>query len=416
MINRTVGTGGLLMMLLLALAALGVGIALWSKVLTIQGVVRTGSVNAEFIRAFTDDDDAVDNTGYDSQDTGNCEISVGPDTAPTGFPNKDPNDGVTSCDPSATGRDPKPHYDKDVGRCDAAVVPDGQDDEPQPGSQLARVALTNVYPSYHCTAWFAFQNSGTIPVHLHSAVVAGTAALPCQQGSTSYDLNADTQPDVEICLSGFDCIPNTAGDNECAEPQIHPDDVFVMDLDIHVLQTADQATGYAFDAKVCMHQWNEETGNCPDAAHDSIIDTDGFASATAGALKEVAYGDALKAFPIAGGASNPGRCGLDVFDQDNSGTWTNGDDLHCESTQCPTGIPNAFHELGADCKVLDLNNSLVDGEPVNCDLDGYIADPVGAAPGSVCPAKVKWHDTDGDSTYDSGEDIVYDGNNDNIYN
>jgi hypothetical protein len=262
--NRTIGVGGLVMLLVVALAAVGIGVALWSKVLTIQGVVRTGSVNAEFIEVFTDDDDAVDNREKDSQDTGDCLITVGPESPPLipempEFPDKRVDPG-TSCDPAATGRDPKEHYDKDVGRCDAMALPDGRDNEPQPGSQAAAVALSNVYPSYHCTAWFDVQNNGTVPVLLHSVTVQGKPAIPCESGaSTVYDLDADTQPDIEICVSELPVCP--AG--EKCEPQIDPRDVFQFNLDIHVLQTAPQDSILTFTAEACLHQWNEEIGQCP---------------------------------------------------------------------------------------------------------------------------------------------------------
>jgi hypothetical protein len=248
------------MLLLLSLAAIGVGIALWSKVLTIQGIVSTGSVNAEYVDVFTDDDDFVDDPAFDSEDTGDCEISVGPDDSAFGPENnKDESDGITSCDPSETGLDPKPHYDKDVARCDAVL----RDTDPdQEGEQGVAVAITNGYPSYHCTTWLFVRNTGSIPVLLHSVQIGGLAAFPCQLGSTPYDLDGDGAGDLEICVSGFDCIPND-GNQECEEPQIDPGDGFVMDLDMHVMQTAPQNATLTFDAEVCLHQWNEETGNCP---------------------------------------------------------------------------------------------------------------------------------------------------------
>ena len=261
--NRTIGIGGLVMLLVVALAAIGIGVALWSKVLTIQGVVRTGSVNAEFIEVFTDDDDAVDNAQKDGQDTGDCPITIGPESPPLipempEFPDKRTVPG-TSCDPAATGRDPKAHYDKDVGRCDAMALPDGRDNEPQPGSQAAAVALSNVYPSYHCTAWFDVRNNGTVPVLLHSVTIQGKPAIPCESGaSTVYDLDGDTQPDIEICVSELPVCPT----GEC-EPQIDPRDVFQFNLDIHVLQTAPQDSVLTFTAEACLHQWNEEIGVCP---------------------------------------------------------------------------------------------------------------------------------------------------------
>jgi hypothetical protein len=396
------------MLLLLSLAAIGIGIALWSKVLTIQGIVSTGNVNAEYVDVFTDDDDFVDDPAFDELDTGDCAISVGPDDSPFGPDNdKDEPDGITSCDPSATGPDPKPHYEKDVARCDAIL----RDTDPdQEGNQGAAVAITNGYPSYHCTAWLFIINNGSIPVLLHSAQIQDAAARPCQLGATPYDLDGDGTPDVEICVSGLQCQTDAAGNIECLEPQIDPEQVFALDLDIHVMQTAPQGETLGFDAEVCLHQWNEETGNCPDASNDVIIDRDGFATATPGgpADEDVAFGDTLHAFPNSG--ADP-RCGLDMFDQDGNGAWTfgaNGDDLHCEQDQCPTGTGGAVHVKGEDCVVLDINGNLADGQAVDCDLDGLI-------PFTACPTNLAFHDVNGNGVYDNGEDIVFDGNGNGIF-
>jgi hypothetical protein len=407
MMNRTIGTGGLVMMLVVALAAIGIGIALWSKVLTIQGVVRTGTVNAEFTRVFTDDDDAVDNPDKDSMDTGDCEIVVGPETPPAPFPDKRTAPG-TSCDPAETGRDPKAHYDKDVARCDAVAVPDGQDNEPQPGSQRALLLIQNAYPSYHCTAWFDILNSGTIPVLLHSLAIAGSPALPCAVGaSTPYDLNGDGSPDIEICVSEIPVCPT----GQRCEPQIDPKDVFQFNLDIHVMQTAPQGASLSFDAVACLHQWNEETGSCGTPNFDRIIDADGLASKLSGdpAAREVLSGMALNAWP----AGDPDNAGVDTFDKDSNGVWTFGvDDIHMEgaSADCPTGIRNAAHELGEDCIVLDENGDFATGQLVTCDLEGFIA----FVPGG-CEARIRWHDANGDGDWDPGEDIVLDVNGNGIF-
>jgi hypothetical protein len=406
MLNRTIGTGGLVMMLVLALAAVGIGIALWSKVLTINGIVQTGSVNAEFVEVFTDDDNEVNDPKLDAGDTGDCPIHAGPIPPPT------------SCDPKETGAegpdDVADHrYDKDVAQCDATAIEDDQ--EPQPGSQTAAVAIRNGYPSYHCTAWFLIHNNGTIPIHLHSVSIAGVAATLCQLGSTSYDLNGDTQPDIEICLSGLQ--PCTA--EVCPEPQIHPSENLALDLDMHILQTADQDAVYTFQASICFHQWNEETGNCPDAAHDTVIDMDGIATPTPGgaADKQVKFGD-----PIIDFASAAGPLYIEGIDTFGPASWVfgpGGNDIHVEDPagSCPTAARNAVHDVVAggpvDCVVLDVNGSLVNGQLVDCDLEGFI-DFDGAGPGG-CDPKLSFHDLNLNGEWDNGEDIVYDGNLNGIY-
>jgi len=399
MLNRTIGTGGLVMMLVLALAAVGIGVALWSKVLTINGVVGTGTVNAQFVEVFTDDDDKVDNPNADAGDTGDCPIHAS--TLP----------GPTSCDPRETGAegpdDVQAHrYDKDVARCDATAVEDGQDNETQPGSQLANVAIRNAYPSYHCTAWFLIQNNGSIPIHLHSVSIAGVPAVLCQVGNTAYDLNADTQPDIEICLSGLQ--PCTL--ERCPEPQVHPGGGLPLDLDMHIMQTADQNTIYQFQAAICFHQWNEETGNCPDAAHDIIIDRDGIASPLIGDVgtQQVAFGNPLNTWPTGFYTE-----GIDTFGPAPWVFGAGGNDIHLEDPagSCPTASRDAIHQNAAggpvDCVVLDANGNLAHGQAVDCDLE--------TGSFGSCDPKVKFHDLNGNGFYDNGEDIVYDGNNNGVF-
>jgi len=294
--RKSVGLGALALMLLLTLASIGLGIALWSKVLTINGIIRTGTVNAEFIDAFTDDDNKPDHPALDFYDTGHCALPPfdddkdgsidedGPgDFSATGDPDadgdgsvdEDPPGKLTSCDPKETGAEDQANthhrYNKDVAECFARIrVPD---EEPQPGSQEADVALLNAYPSYHCTAWFTIHNNGSIPIHLHSVSILGKPATPCAAGvaPTAYDLDGDGLPDVEICVSGIsgldlNCPPHLPGDNTngvCREFQLHPSERFRMDLDIHVMQTAPQGATLGFGAHVCWHQWNEEIGQCP---------------------------------------------------------------------------------------------------------------------------------------------------------
>ena len=286
--RRSLGLGGLALMLLLALAAIGIGFGLWSKILTIDGVIRTGSVNAEFIGAFTDDDNKQNDPALDFYDDGHCDLPPfdddgdgaidedpidGVDNDGDGAVDEDPRGKLTSCDPKQTGAEDEENlihrYNKDVAECFARIIPDGPDNEPQPGSQLANVFLDNAYPSYHCTAWYTIQNNGTIPIHLHSVSILGKPATPCAATvpPTPYDLDGDGAPDVEICVSGIsDLDLNCDGrDLTCKEFQLHPSNRFQMDLDIHVMQTARQSATLGFQAEVCWHQWNEEIGQCPAA-------------------------------------------------------------------------------------------------------------------------------------------------------
>ncbi|MGH9224141.1 MAG: hypothetical protein ACRD2W_10270 [Acidimicrobiales bacterium] len=143
---------------------------------------------------------------------------------------------------------------------------------------------------------------------------------------------------------------------------------------------------------------------------DQIIDADGIATTGDGVpgAVEVQVGDALTAFPDGGVDA-----GLDMFDQDSNGAWTQGvDDLHVEDpSACSTAVRDGDHDLGADCKVLDLNGDLGDQEPVDCDIS------VGLSfSGMVCPPPdVKFHDADGNGSWSPGEDLVLDVNGNGVY-
>jgi hypothetical protein len=237
--RRTIPIGGLIMILVLALASLGVGYGLWFKVLTVEGVVNTGRVNAEFTWGFTDDDSEVNVEALDSQDTGDCPISF---------------NGKGSCDPADTGRDPKAHYDKDVGQCFAWTF---DKDEEQPGDQNGFVTIGNSYPSYHCTAWFLVRNNGSVPVKIVSVKINGEDVVPGLP--TPLDLDRDEKDDIELHITDV---------HMCQ--QIEPNEEVWMDIDQHILQTAPQgAQELKYEVEVQLNQWNETPCGLLFAASDT---------------------------------------------------------------------------------------------------------------------------------------------------
>ncbi len=218
--RRSIRTGTLYVTLITVLASLGFGYMLWSSSLFIRGEINTGAVRAEFVSAFTDDDGRVDDAGRDSGDTGNCPIQAG---------------GNSSCDPAASGPDPKPRWDKDVAICTAAVLADG----------TGLVTKKNVYPGYFCTSWFGVHNSGSVPVRIAKATVNGVGVVPSVP--TPFDLNADGIDDVAIHLTGID---------QCQ--QIDPSQRVLMDIDQEILQGAPQGSDLAYQVEVILQQWNED--------------------------------------------------------------------------------------------------------------------------------------------------------------
>lgn len=199
--------------LLIALTVVGVTSALWSKVLDIGGFVETGSVDAIFTTAFTDDDETVDDPLKDSLDNG--------------------------LDPAEGGNDTKARYDKNVGFSNAYI--DGGD------PQQAHVEIYNCYPSYWTTAWFDIKNMGTVPVKIQFVKINGVKVTPCVL--TPFNLDGNPGYDVEIHVTGIEIgtqIDSTNNDNTVQ-----------MDLEIHVLQDAPQGGELNFNVEVLLVQWNE---------------------------------------------------------------------------------------------------------------------------------------------------------------
>ena len=222
--NTKVHFTTVVVLLFVALASIGVGYGLWSKTLYVDGTVKTGAVDSVFAPdPFTDDDNQVNDPRLDSGDTGDCKISVR-------------NGG--SCDPAATGPDPKDRYDKDVGLCQAGLEV----------SDTGLVHLFNGYPSYHCTAWFKVQNTGSVPVKVASIKVNGQSVDPGVP--VDLDLTQDQQPDLSLQVTDI---------KTCQ--QIDPGQDALLNIDQHVLQTAPQdKKELTYKVEVQLNQWNEGCG------------------------------------------------------------------------------------------------------------------------------------------------------------
>ena len=107
--NTSVRVGVLFTALLVTLAAVGIGSALWSEQLTINGNVATGTLDVDYVFADTEDNEIPE---------------------------------------------------KDYAEC-VAILTGG--DWPESRVQFD---IYNGYPSYECWALFAVENTGSIPVHM----------------------------------------------------------------------------------------------------------------------------------------------------------------------------------------------------------------------------------------------------------
>jgi hypothetical protein len=124
--KKALPVGTMFLVLVIALAVLGVGYALWSETLSISGTVTTGEVDVEF--------------------------SQGPVKECVDI------NGVLTC--------PEPPEKADVANCTVEWLgPDG-DSEGDDGSDQLLVTVTGMYPSYHCKVSFDVTSTGNVPVHV----------------------------------------------------------------------------------------------------------------------------------------------------------------------------------------------------------------------------------------------------------
>lgn len=205
MFNR-ISMTTIVVLLIVALASVAVGYGLWSKTLFIEGTVETGEVDLVFMKAFTDDDDFLNDGDKDDGDTGECALF-----------------GDGSCDPDASGHN-VPRKDKDVGYC--AVV------DFSSGVQEFDVEIENAYPSYYCTVFFKFKNTGSVPVKVFSLAAVGPSISAGHVTAHFTDLEGVGQ-------------------------QIDPGEYVWGDLDLHVEQSAPEDGTLYLTGKILLGQWNE---------------------------------------------------------------------------------------------------------------------------------------------------------------
>jgi len=181
-------------LLVLALATLGMGYGLWSKTLYINGTVGTGSVDAVWTYA-------------------------------------------SSSDPPG-GLDP-PDYEKDVARLDCDIN--------AADAQIIDFVVTNGYPSYRADCQVEFANTGTIPVKVEQITVTPGAGLA----------NCTTTQDPGTGTTTVDCDQLWIKFVDTLCQQVEPSGELASSVRVHVEQDADQNASYAFQVEQLLVQWNE---------------------------------------------------------------------------------------------------------------------------------------------------------------
>ena len=139
----------LFFILVLSTLLFGISYSLWSKPLTINGSVATGTLEAEFTYWFSNDP-----PGQDQID---------------------------------------PDYDKDVASTTCTVSQD---------KQTAFITIENAYPCYHVHFSFTIKNTGTIPWKIQGITVDGKPLVSNEL--RSFDLDGDG--DLDITLEIIDSV------------------------------------------------------------------------------------------------------------------------------------------------------------------------------------------------------------------
>jgi hypothetical protein len=192
------------MVLILALATIGVGYGLWAKTLVIEGKVRTGELNAIY---------SIERVA-ESWDFNN----------PIG----------------------EEWEGKDVALCEAVLDASGlKPDLPNTGPQAIKVTITNSYPSFNCFVLYDITNTGSIPIKVHLPEYSKDGITWVSGGFGGFDdpMHVNSWP------------PSPTYEDDA---QLEPGESVLKWLHFHTGQRATMNTDYTFYVRHFVHQWNEE--------------------------------------------------------------------------------------------------------------------------------------------------------------
>jgi len=231
-------TGLIALALVLALGAMGVGLAYWNETLTISGTVATGELDVEFSHQKSNDDgDQLDP----------CECGEWTFTTIT-----DPTSWTWA----------EARYDYDVGSttCELFAAAAG---EPEAGDyQKMVITVDNAYPCYYGNVAFTIDNIGTIPVHIESIKLVAVSlngtntwsdGIPIVACETWY-IDADAGSVRAAPWADADFSIHLSELNVCQE--IAVDGAIPGDICVHVLDGAAEDTTYDFSIEIVVTQFN----------------------------------------------------------------------------------------------------------------------------------------------------------------
>jgi hypothetical protein len=186
MFRKGLSIGTIVVILVVALAAIGVGYGLWSETLKIEGTVHTGEVDVGFSGPYIDEWVYVTGQGY----------ILEPD-------------------------------EKDVTTCQAALF--GSQDPQDNGASRIVVTVTGAYPYYLCRLGFDVTNLGTVPVHVHQPVQAAgdNTASAYVDGCYAQDTQVHPGGSTGVCYL-YIWFPNT--------PAIEENETYTFAFDVFAHQ------------------------------------------------------------------------------------------------------------------------------------------------------------------------------------
>ena len=228
--------GILMLVVVVALASLGVGYAMWDKTLYIDGTVNTGIFKVGFTRIVNE---------WDSEDWANWN----------GLPWKEVGDAWCELSESQY----VPETDKTV-------------------YHRLHMTIVNGYPCYWAINKFTLDNAGTIPAHFRALIMRPgpglkiSAVIPdkitgAPIGWVLDDLDDNPVLNVWLYKQPPDYGPGWYKDPPDKFPDPWPESLICNQLDpcnelltelyVHVKQDALELHTYTFDIDIVASQWNE---------------------------------------------------------------------------------------------------------------------------------------------------------------
>lgn len=206
------------LVLIVALAVMGVGYGLWYENLTIDGAVSTGTVSGQFVTELSPI----------GQSPNYCNDNENPSNITSGgpFPWKD--------------------------IADLDVVVDSND------PRILHLTIDNGYPYYGGDCQFKYMSTGTVPVHVEDF---SFDLNPTNTAANAQALTGCTVTGPTISAGGYtleaDCNELWIAVTDGLGSQLHEGVMKTGNIAILVKQPAEQGSVYKIDFNIQLNQYNE---------------------------------------------------------------------------------------------------------------------------------------------------------------